>query len=61
MDEPEVFIEEAVAVGLKAIEQGVAGKNLTGEELRKSAEFFIRRAIKDSCVRQKEGIVKMPQ
>ncbi len=56
-----MFIEEAVAVGLKAIEQGVAGKKMTAEELRKSAEFFIRRAIKDRDVRQKEGIVKMPE
>jgi len=60
MDEPEVFIEEAVAVGMKAIEQGVAQKILTREELRKSAEFFIRRAIKDSEIRQKEGIVPLP-
>ena len=60
MDEPEVFIEEAVAVGMKAIEQGLAGKILSREELRKSAETFIRRAIKDRDVRQKEGIVKLP-
>jgi len=60
MDEPEVFIEEAVAVGLKAIEQGVAKNKMTADELRKSAEFFIRRAIKDRDVRQKEGIVKLP-
>ena len=60
MDEPEVFIDEAVAVGLKAMEQGVAGKKLTAEELRKSAEFYIKRAIKDRDIRQKEGIVRLP-
>jgi malate dehydrogenase (oxaloacetate-decarboxylating) len=60
MDEPEVFIEEAVAVGMKAIEQGVAKNKMTGEELRKSAEFFIHRAIRDRDVRQKEGIVLLP-
>ena len=60
MDEPEVFIEEAVAVGMKAVEQGLARKVLTREELRKSAEFHIRRAIRDRDVRQKEGIVKLP-
>ncbi len=60
MDEPQVFIEEAVAVGLKAIEQGVAAVKLTEAELRASAEFYIRRAMKDVSVRQKEGIVKLP-
>jgi len=60
MDEPQVYIEEAVAVGLKAIEQGVARKKLTEAELRRSAEFLIKRAIKDVEVRQKEGIVRMP-
>jgi malate dehydrogenase (oxaloacetate-decarboxylating) len=60
MDEPQVFIEEAVAVGLKAIEQGVASVKLTEAELRASAEFYIRRAMKDVEVRQKEGIVKLP-
>lgn len=60
MDEPQVFIEEAVAVGLKAIEQGVAAVKLTEAELRASAEFYIRRAMKDVAVRQKEGIVKLP-
>jgi len=60
MDEPQVYIEEAVAVGLKAIEQGVARKKLTEKEIRASAEFMIRRAIKDVEVRQKNGIVKLP-
>ena len=60
MDEPEVFVEEAVAVGLMAIKQGVARKILSEAELRKAAEFAIKRAIKDTELRQKEGIVKMP-
>lgn len=60
MDEPQVFIEEAVAVGLKAIEQGVAAVILTEVQLRASAETYIRRAMKDVEVRQREGIVKMP-
>jgi malate dehydrogenase (oxaloacetate-decarboxylating) len=60
MDEPQVYIEEAVAVGLKAIEQGVARKKLTEKEIRASAEFMIRRAIKDVEVRQQNGIVKLP-
>ncbi|HBB66135.1 MAG TPA: malate dehydrogenase [Elusimicrobia bacterium] len=60
MDEPEVFIEEAVAVGMKAIEQGLARKILTRDELRRSAELHIRRAIRDRDIRQKDGIVKLP-
>ena len=60
MDEPQVYIEEAVAVGLKAIEQGIARKKLTESELRASAEFLIKRAIKDVEVRQASGIVKLP-
>jgi malate dehydrogenase (oxaloacetate-decarboxylating) len=60
MDEPEVYIDEAVAVGLKAIEQGIARKRLTEAELRASAETLIKRAIKDVEVRQASGIVKLP-
>ncbi|PIU20456.1 MAG: malate dehydrogenase [Elusimicrobia bacterium CG08_land_8_20_14_0_20_59_10] len=60
MDEPGVFVDEAVAVGLKAIEQGVARRILTETELRNNAEFLIKRAMKDVEMRQKEGIVKLP-
>ncbi len=60
MDEPEVFIDEAVAVGLKAIEQGIARKPMSEAELRASAEFYVMRAQKDVEVRQKNGIVKLP-
>jgi len=42
MDEFEAFIREAVAVGMKAIEQGVARDNPTREELTKRAEKIIR-------------------
>jgi len=48
-------------VGMKAIEQGLARNIMTRDELRKSAEFYIHRAIKDRDVRQKEGIVKLPK
>ncbi len=61
MDEPEVFIEEAVAVGLKAIEQKVARKILTEKELRASAESMIRRSIEDTKLRMEKGIIKMPR
>ncbi len=60
MDEPGVFVEEAVAVGLKAIEQGVAALKLSEAELRASAEAYIARAQKDVEVRQQNGIVRLP-
>ncbi len=44
MDDYEVFIREAEYVGLKAIEQGVARKILTAEEIRERA----RKSITDS-------------
>ncbi|MEW5951537.1 MAG: NADP-dependent malic enzyme [Elusimicrobiota bacterium] len=61
MDEPEVFIEEAVAVGLKAIEQKVARKILTEKELRKSAEVMIKRSISDTKLRMEKGIIELPK
>ncbi|OQA19677.1 MAG: NAD-dependent malic enzyme [bacterium ADurb.Bin363] len=44
MNEWEVFPREAVAVGLKAIEQGIARIQLSKEELMKKAEKAIREA-----------------
>ncbi len=44
MDETEMFIEEAVAVGLKAMEQGVSRKKMSRKELTEKAETAIRRA-----------------
>ncbi|EEG76334.1 NAD(P)-dependent malic enzyme [Dethiobacter alkaliphilus] len=44
MDNVEVFIRQAVNVGLKAIELGIAKKNLTKEELRAKAEEAIYRS-----------------
>lgn len=38
MDNVEVFIRQAVNVGLKAIELGIAKKNFSNEELRAMAE-----------------------
>lgn len=42
MDMWEVYVEEAAAVGLKAIEQGIARVKLTREELLKRAEEAIK-------------------
>ncbi len=59
MDEPDAFIREAVAVGLKAQEQGVAQLKVSADELRKNAEKMIcgaqdqARALTESgCIEQ---------
>jgi len=44
MDDTEVFVREAVAVGMKAIEQGVARENMTREELTKVSSKIIKDA-----------------
>jgi len=61
MDDPYVFIEEAVAVALKAIDQGVARVKLSEKELRKNAENMIMRAIKDIKLRMSKGIIELPK
>ena len=57
MDEWEVFPREAVAVGLKAIEQGLAGIVLTREELYAKAEAAIRRARQETGCLMREGYI----
>jgi malate dehydrogenase (oxaloacetate-decarboxylating) len=57
MDDPEVFVREAVAVGMKAIEQGVARKILTRDQLYRQAELMINRARRETQVKMKEGII----
>ena len=61
MNEPGVFIEEAVAVGMKAIEQGVAKLKPSREELYKMAEFAIKRSMRETELKMKEGIIKLPE
>ncbi len=60
MDEWEVFINEAVSVGLKAIEQGIARIILSEKELRKSAEELIGNSRKQTELQIKEGLIKKP-
>ena len=57
MDEPDVFIREAVAVAMKAIEQGVARKILTRDQLYKTAELKINRARSETQLKMKERII----
>jgi len=57
MDEFEAFIREAVAVGMKAIEQGVARDNPTREELTKRAEKIIRESREATALLMKSGLI----
>jgi malate dehydrogenase (oxaloacetate-decarboxylating) len=57
MDEPNVFVREAVAVGLKAIEQGVARKILTRDQLYRQAELMINRARSETQIKMREKII----
>ncbi len=61
MDDWEVFPREAAAVGMKAIEQGVALRtNVTFEQLKKEAAVIIKRARDETMCIQKEGFIKLP-
>jgi malate dehydrogenase (oxaloacetate-decarboxylating) len=60
MDEWEVFPREAAAVGLKAIELGLARIELTGQQLRESASARIKMAREQTQVLMREGFIPMP-
>jgi len=60
MLETEVFINEAVAVGMKAIEQGIARRPLSEPELRKEAETKIRHAQAEVKALMDAGIIPPP-
>jgi malate dehydrogenase (oxaloacetate-decarboxylating) len=57
MDEWEVFPREATAVGMKAIEQGVARLTLTREELYQKSSRIIKRAREETIMLMKEGFI----
>jgi malate dehydrogenase (oxaloacetate-decarboxylating) len=57
MDEWQVFPREAVAVGLKAIEQGVARLELSSDELYETASEIIERARGQIQLLMDEGII----
>jgi malate dehydrogenase (oxaloacetate-decarboxylating) len=57
MAEWEVFIREAVAVGMKAQEQGVARIKASREELTKKAEKMIKDARETTNLLMKEGLI----
>jgi malate dehydrogenase (oxaloacetate-decarboxylating) len=53
----EVFVREAVAVGMKAIEQGVARKIMTREELYKTSEGIIKESRATVETLMKTGLI----
>lgn len=57
MDEWEAFIREAVAVGMKAIEQGVARETPSREELVRRAEKMIKEAREATSLLMKSGLI----
>jgi len=57
MAEWEVFVREAVAVGMKAIEQGVAREKKSREELTKQAEKMIGEARETTALLMKSGLI----
>jgi len=57
MDETEAFIREAVAVGMKAQEQGVARLKVSREELTKRADKMIRESREMAALLMKEGYI----
>jgi len=60
MNEWEVFPREAVAVGLKAIEQGVAQREDSAENLMAMAEKTIREARAQVDSLQEQGFIRLP-
>jgi len=60
MDEWEVFPREAVAVGMKAQEQGIARIQMSREDLYNQASAIIKNAREMADMLMREGIIAMP-
>jgi malate dehydrogenase (oxaloacetate-decarboxylating) len=60
MADRDVFIQEAVAVGMKAMEQGVALKSMSQEELYKTSENIINSSYKTNELLKASGIIPPP-
>jgi len=58
--ETEVFVNQAVAVGLKAIEQGIARRVLSEAELRASAQQKIHHAQAETKTLMSAGHIIAP-
>jgi malate dehydrogenase (oxaloacetate-decarboxylating) len=57
MDEREAYVDEAVAVGMKAQEQGIAGLKVSPDELRQKAESMISSAQEQANCLVKNGLI----
>ncbi|HEY8541231.1 MAG TPA: malate dehydrogenase, partial [Pseudothermotoga sp.] len=60
MEEDQVYVEEAMAVAKKAIEQGVAQKILSDQELREKIEERIKAGRIMERVLVNANIIKLP-
>jgi malate dehydrogenase (oxaloacetate-decarboxylating) len=60
MDEIDVFAREAAAVGMKAIEQGLARVSKSRSELLENALSLIRRAREQTQVLMQDGFIRPP-
>ncbi len=60
MDEWDVYPREATAVGMKAIEQGIAGIKISKDELYKRVESIIRNAREETQSLMEDGFIPMP-
>jgi malate dehydrogenase (oxaloacetate-decarboxylating) len=60
MDEWEVFPREAVAVGMKAIEQGHARRPMSRDKLYEQAVSIIEKSRKETKLLMEKGFIEMP-
>ena len=60
MDEQDIFAREAVAVGMKAVEQGIARNVMTRDQLFKTAVETIARARKETQLKMSSGVIPDP-
>ena len=61
MDEWEVFPREAAAVGTKAVEQGIAKKPMTRQQLYETAETIIKKAREETKLLMEEGFIPVQE
>jgi malate dehydrogenase (oxaloacetate-decarboxylating) len=60
MDEWEVFPREAVAVGMKAIEQGHARRTMSRDKLYEQAVAIIEKSRKETKLLMEKGFIELP-
>jgi len=60
MDDWEIYPREAVAVGIKAMEQGVAGIKCTRKELFEKCSSIINKARNETNMLMKKGFIALP-